>query len=285
MDKLGLLLAVAALGVAGYVAMDASDRASDVADLEQGVTDLQNSMGGIEAKLDALLKNSGPRPTAMTASSGGGMTPLDESSETSTGLATRDAPAARTADERLAALEKTIAEQKETIAKLEDENEKGGRISRVVSNALGNRFYHSVDAAAKSLKLTDAQKQSFDDIAERARRELKDLRELPNDNGDTWNSVGKITLSRDSGEDSVISLMGNMKKIRDFKKTTIPGTNETYGDAEKRIKNRAFADMREELNGEQAENFDKAHKDAMLGSRSGMAFSFSEAVVVGEEPK
>ena len=77
-------------------------------------------------------------------------------------------------------------------------------------------------------------------------------------------------------------------EINKFKKSRIPGSSETFGEAEKRIKDDAFHEMRRFLKPEQAKKWDKAHKDHLLGPGGGASFvsmSVGSIDTKSDEPK
>ena len=128
--------------------------------------------------------------------------------------------------------------------------------------------------AAKQLELEKRQKEDMQDVLERAQQELKDLYAIENDEGVTWNEVRKPKMVEGSG---FTFAMPDMKKISAFKKGRIPGSSETFGEAESRIRKDAFGRMRNVLTPAQQKTWDKAHKDALLrgGGGSGMVSSIS----------
>ena len=260
MSKLGVVLAVAALGLAAYVAMEMNAREARLAALEDNLNHIQGSVSDMDAKLDRMLAAAGEAEAALLAADGGASG--DTGSSGAVGLEGRRPP---TAVERLAALEKTVADQRETIAKLEKKSEgpSTGHLSAPSPLRISN-FYHNLDSASKALGLNDRQKADMQDAIDIAKRELDDLYNTENDDGETWSELkkGKMTTLGDSG---LTVSMPDFKKIAAFKKQRVPGTAETFGEAEKRIKKRAFGDMRRGLTDEQAKKWDDARKDPLLG--------------------
>ena len=68
--------------------------------------------------------------------------------------------------------------------------------------------------------------------------------------------------------------MPDMKKIRAFKDSRIPGSSETFGEAESRIRKDAFARARRLLGPKQAETWDKAHKGGLLNDGASTSIAF-----------
>ena len=70
--------------------------------------------------------------------------------------------------------------------------------------------------------------------------------------------------------------MGNFAEQQKFKNSTIPGRNETYGQAESRIRRRGTEDVKSVLTPEQQKTFDEAHTDPLFGPTTGAnVISFS----------
>lgn len=266
MSKLVIWVAVVALGVAGWTAYESYDRAARLESLERGVEEVQGSLDGIVARLETLTVSGRPRPAPLTAE--GGLVPLDDE-EAGAELATR-APA--TPDERLARLEKTVADQRETIAKLEEENRATDKAADAVRRFMPTSFYRNLDDAAKQMELSERQQADMQDAIDIAKRELDDLYAIENDDGVTWKEVRKPKMTNLGGEAGISIAMPDFGKIQRFKKMRIPGSSETFGEAEKRIKDDAFHEMRNFLNPKQTKKWDKAHKDNLLGPSSGSSF-------------
>ena len=263
MSKLGLPLAVVALALGAYVAYESAAREERLARLEETLQLLQGSVGDLDAKLDRVASAAEAEEAAFLSA----VADEAEGAETApgaTGLAGRRPP---TAVERLATLEKTVARQRETIAKLEEKADAPQPTSTGRVFNPGN-FYHSLDAAAKNLDLSERQKADMQDVIDLAKRELADLYKIENDNGETWEQVRKPKMAEVEGGSLQIA-MPDFKKIAAFKKSRVPGTAETFGEAEKRIKDRAYADMRRGLTPEQGKKWDGAHKRGLLGGHGG----------------
>jgi len=259
MSKLSLILAVVAIGLGGYAASEMCCRDQRLSEVENGVHDVRTSMADLDAKLDRLLASGGHVEPAMLSAEGGGSPAVGRDA----GLATRT-PA--TPGERLAALEETVAEQRETIADLK---EKAGKATPATRYMGRDRFYHNLDSAAKSMELSERQKADMQDAIDLGKRELADLYAIENDDGETWAALRKGRMTQIGTEGGITVSMPDFRKIAKFKKTRVPGTAETFGDAEKRIKKDAFGDMRRTLTPAQSKKWDNAHKDPLLGSSMG----------------
>ena len=263
MDKLAAVIAIAALGVAGYALMQAGEKDAQIEALQTANQELKDRMVTLEAEAGTL----GAEPAALREA--GGTTVIGHASDgTPVGLKGRPTSPI----DRLAALEKRVAEQDEALAKIEsdkaEEADAVGKARGAMRSWSRDNFYGNLDMASKSLELNDNQKADMQDVLDRAKRELDDLYAIENDEGVTWKDVRKPKMVEGSGFSIA---MPDMKKIAAFKKSRIPGSSETFGEAQKRIRKDAFARMRNVLTPAQAKKWDKAHKDALLSGGGGVS--------------
>jgi hypothetical protein len=167
-------------------------------------------------------------------------------------------------DERL---EATVATQRETITALEEASKAEQGALRSARGAMNDRFYFNLDSAAKSLALSERQKADMKDLIDAGKRELADLYAIPSDDGVTWAELRKPIQATVGGDGGGLTFaMPDFQKIEKLKKSRIPGSSETFGQAEQRIKDRSFSEMRNLLTPEQTKKWDDAHKDNLLGS-------------------
>ena len=149
-----------------------------------------------------------------------------------------------------------------------------------MANARG--FYATPEDAAKDLELDPAQRSDLDRIVADARRELEDLRRLPDEDGKSYEQIQKEMVEgmRDG------AMRFDLGKVIAWNGKTIPGRNETFGAADRRIRENAKARLRETLRPEQQSKLDKATIDPMLGRGGGpgMVMSFSTVDVVASTP-
>jgi hypothetical protein len=143
------------------------------------------------------------------------------------------------------------------------------------------KFYGSVDDAAKDLDLTAAQKADFERIAADAKREADELHKIPDENGKTWAQVEKDSFKMEGGAFHL-----DMTSLQSFREKVIPGRNESYGAADRRIRENAKRRLRDGLTPDQQAKFDKAHTDPLIGgSGDGFgAFTFATSeIMIGPE--
>ena len=264
--KVAILLSLVALGLAGFLAYDrfggcssckgsATPDASPTAALEEEIRDLKSRIAMLENRPEAV-----PPPAA-------GPTLHAAARPATTG-------AAAPAPEAVAEMEKRLAALEEYKAKAEEEakarpRQMSGRNWRGAGN-----FYTSVDDAKEDLKLTDQQKGDFDRIAADAKRDLEEVWKIPDEDGKTYEQVMADLIK--PGSDGQPKF--DIAKVLNFRTKTIPGRNETYGAADKRIRDTGKAAMRNSLSTEQQSKFDKANTDAMFGTPglgAGMMTSFA----------
>ena len=268
MDKLSALIAVVALGLGGYAMMQVGEKSERIEQLEVANQELRDRLVTLETESGSLgsdapagLREAGAAKVIARASDG---TPI--------GLKGRPASPI----DRLAALEKRVAEQNEQLAKMEAEKAEEAKAHGSVRNAMGawsrDKFYGNLDMAAKAMELNERQKSDMQDLIDRAQRELQDLYKIENDEGVTWNDVRKPKMVEGSGFSIALPDMG---KIAKFKKGRIPGSSETFGDAEKRIRKDAFGRMRNLLTPEQTTKWDKARKEPLLSGGGGVVSAVS----------
>lgn len=253
MTKFGVILALAALALGGFGLMQLCEKDEQIGGLQAANQDLKDRLTTLETRVTAALGT----PADPGLRSAESVTiPLGHTSDgTPVGLKGRPA----TTTDRLASLERRLAAQDEELAKLKAE----GATPRGGSQQLfspGN-FYGSLDMAAKAMELKDNQKTEMKDLMDRAKRDLDDLYAIENDEGVTWKAISKPKMVEGNGFSIA---MPDMAKIAKFKKGRIPGSSETFGEAEKRIRKDAFGRMRNVLTPAQTKKWDKAHKDGLL---------------------
>jgi hypothetical protein len=129
-------------------------------------------------------------------------------------------------------------------------------------------YYGNVDAAAKALDLTAGQKAEFDRIVAETKREHETLRKIPDETGKTWEDVGRETFH--IGEGGVFHL--DLSKAQAFREKVIPGRNESFGQADRRIAEGAKRRLRDTLGADQQKTFDGANTDALTGGGGGGGF-------------
>lgn len=272
MAKLGLVLSVISLGLAAWLVKENSDLSAQVASLEHAVgetrTVAREAPGGVaERPIDTPEAPPAAEPAAGEPAPG----------RASPSLAARVVPAG-TSEERIARLESELAAAKKSVADLGERFRSGGP-QIAFDETMGGKFLHSLDAASKALNLDERQKAGMERTLEDAKRELADLHEVKNDDGTSWNEAMKVKFEG-SAESGLIAFAGNMAKLEKFKKTRIPGSRETFGEADQRIRKQAKEGMRSYLNPDQAKKWDNAHTDAMLGGGGdAMTFAFSTSAI------
>lgn len=276
MDKLGAVLAIAALIIGGYAAMQLGEKNTRIEQLEEANQELRDRMVTLETGIEGATGNT----QAPLRGADGPTTSGPDGGSSPAGLNGRPA----TALDRLAALEKQVASQQETIAKYEAKRTAGDSLLNTAASSVRNwsrgGFYGNLDMAAKSLDLKDTQKSDMKDIMDRARQELEDLYAIENDEGETWKDARKPKMLESNG---ISIAMPDMQKLAAFKKGRIPGSSETFGEAEQRIRKDAFGRMRNVLTSDQAKKWDKANKDAMLGPGGGGVVSAVSFVGMGSD--
>ena len=245
MTKLGVILALAALAVGGFGLLQLCEKDDQIEGLQAANQDLKDRLTTLETHVTAALGT--PATPALRAAEGT-VTPLGHASDgTPVGLQGRPA----TASDRIAALERRLAAQDEALAKLKADGAKPR--SRGAQRFNPGNFYGSLDMAAKAMELKDGQKTEMKDLMERATSELDDLYAIENDEGVTWKEIRKPKMVEGNGFSIA---MPDMAKIAKFKKSRIPGSSETFGEAEQRIRKDAFGRMRHVLTPAQAKKWD-----------------------------
>ncbi len=267
MDKFSLLLSVVALGLAGFVMLQ--DRSGDPATGPDTTDDtvLMDRLARIESSLEAL------------AAGRGGLLHGAPHAGTEPGLSGNpSATSAEAAPAWAARLEKNLAETNERLAKVEATGASHPAGFKVGDGTLFSprggpkRFLHNSDAAARALELDDRQKQDLARVVDNTQERLKELYETPNEDGKTLSEINTLDMGMSELAEGEVpdldmgKLMSHMANIEKFKKGTVPGTRESYRDAEKRIRNEGKTEARGLLNEDQAKKWDESHTDPMFRS-------------------
>lgn len=266
MGKVAVVVSVVALGAAGWAGWSLEETRKELVTLRGEVEVLAPPEARIAA-LEAGRTAPTPPPALPGAPPALGAeapslapAPRGEPSVLAAKAAPPPAPRVEELEKRLAALE-------------EKEKSAAGRFASVPGFARaigGSAFYGSPDDAARDLDLDPAQRSDLDRIVADARRELDDLRKTPDEDGKSYEQLQKEMLegTREGG------MRIDLGKVLAWNGKTVPGRNETFGAADKRIRENARARLRETLRPEQQAKLDKAMIDPMLGRGGpGMVFS------------
>ena len=278
LDKTSFALSLVAVAAAGYAAWTAQSASHDLRAQQEQNGVLAQRLADAEAALAAPKAPAAQPPPPAAASA----------TRTDAGLAGRapagDAPAAANVEARIAALEKSEAEFRKAMSAGSVAIPGDRDVIPPVLPMLGDaplrfempRIYGSPEDAAKHLDLSPSQKAEFERVAADAKRDLEDLKKVPDETGKTWTDVAKETFS--VGEGGVFSF--NDSKLREFREKTVPGRGESFGAAERRIRDGAKSRLRSGLTADQQAKFDKAMVDPMLGSADGGASMIISSVEV-----
>jgi hypothetical protein len=269
MERLALGLSLLAVGLSGWTVWRSSEApASDgdvVASLEARVASIERERAAA-ATAAARPTEAAPTPAAMT------LAPASAAPVGSTASPT----AVEDLERRVESLEATaraalgLAEDAPLGADAGARAAGGRSVALPSMSARMPRIYASIEDAAKDLGLTDGQRADFDRAIADARRELDDLKKIPDADGVTWEQVQKEAFRTEGG---VFHL--DMSKMEAFREKTVPGRSESYGAADRRVRDLAKRRMRDSLSPEQRDTFDKAMVDPLLGSPMGTGFAIS----------
>jgi hypothetical protein len=280
MAKLGFVLSVLALAAAGWLFHENADLRAELRQQQDAIAALPAARavardgvtGGYEKPMPAPTEAA---PVASPRGEGGASPALAARGE-----------AARTIEERLARLEGESVAAKKAVAALEEKARASPHPVPFDEAGFLNTFFPDLETAARVLQLDERQKAGMERVRDDAKRELDDLYAIRNDDGTTWTEAAKVKFEG-SGENGMIAFATNLAKLEKFKKTRIPGSRETFGEADKRIRGRAKEQMRSFLTPDQGKSWDKANTDSILGHGGGgdisLAFSTVE-IVDGDGP-
>ena len=257
MDKLAALLAVVALGGVAWMAFGQDNQDTDLADQ---IELLRADIAAQGRRIDQL--QSSRAPTLLSADTGARNAPILRGDGPNGGTPGADTTSL-SVDERVARLEELVRAQDDRIEKVASKSSSGAfRPFR------SGRFFRSADDAAKALGLDESGKADMERILEAAKHEMARLHDTPNEEGKSFSELQRemrdALMSPGNSEDKTNSILSHVRKSAAFRSGTVPGTNETYAQAERRIHKRAMDDIRRNLTPEQQTTWDRSHTVGLL---------------------
>lgn len=282
MQQVALVLSVLAVGLAGWVAYQTSSGPADRLDRVEADLDelrvLETRVANAERRLaEATAARPGPVEAPPPRRDDGTLaaSPRAEAA----GGAASAAAAAAPVETRLAELTKRLAAVEEKTKDVEPGSPIGLARSGFARALPPRGFVATLDDAQKQLDLSPTQRADWDRTLAETKRELDDLRSIPDEEGKTWKQHNEDLvrgLSDGSGRFDLSKLMALRGK-------KVPGRPETYGEAEARIRTQAKQRLRDPLTPDQQKKFDESNVDPLIGAGSGpVAVTFS---TFGEPPK
>jgi hypothetical protein len=281
MARFGFVVAVLAAAAAAWAALEVRSLRQVVETQAQEIADVRGAGFGRAAHPSGAQPKivvSSDEPAGTPAGTAVGPLPGDGAPT----LAASRPEDSASLDAKVAALEERVKANEQAVSSFRRRGEGGPQVAMSMP-----KFLHDVDSAVRELKLDDGQRADLERIVEDSKRALDDLRSRPNDEGLTWKEVSKFKLEG-SADGGMISFGGNFEKMEAFRKSKVPGTNETYGEADQRIRRNAKDSLRRTLTPEQQKTFDGAHSDPLFGGGGfGMvsAVLSTEAVEVGSDDR
>ncbi|MFM8979384.1 MAG: hypothetical protein ACKOSS_02825 [Planctomycetia bacterium] len=269
MARLALLVALVGAGVCGWLVGERSALQGQVASLEQAQQAAEARLLQAERALAALgsapaepaLLAAAPAPEAPAAAPGSAPATAARPGLTA---APRTAAPAPALEERLARLEQDLAK------------ERAARAAPPAAPAWrpDNRFLTSVEQAEKALNLDGAQKAGLERAIEDTTRELTNLASLRGEDGKTLKELQeamRAPLQQGmAGEEAQARFHENMAALSRFRQGKVPGTSETFAEAERRIRREGRNRARSYLNPEQAKQWDNSMTDPLFRGPGGM---------------
>jgi hypothetical protein len=263
MNRLALLVSVLALCAAGWLAYEAQDAHRQARTHADTIAALESRLTAAERALEAAQKAAAaPRPAEATPAADATAAHTGNAAP-APGLVGRPPPAPTAAG--------TLADLEKRLAALEKAGKGAAGTSEVPTVdfvppvAAGQvlsmpKVYGTVDDAAKDLEMNDGQKRDFERIVADAQREISDLHKMRDEDGVSWEDAEKDVLKMEDGV-----LRFDTTKLDKFREKVIPGRRESYGAADRRLRDDAVRRMRDTLSPDQRTKFDAAHHQTLLG--------------------
>lgn len=281
MSKLALLLALLASAAAGWLLSERSALQEQVTSLEQSQQATEARLLQAERALGALgtvtAQPSLEAAAPVADAAGGGEAGTGTGSAGRPGLsaAPRAAASAPALEERLARLEQDLAKERASRA----------AVPTPPTWQASPRFLASVEQAEKALNLDSAQKAGLERAIEDTTRELTQLASLRGEDGKTLKDLQealRAPMQQGAGEEGMARFHENMAALQRFRQGKVPGTAESFAQAERRIRQEGRNRARSYLNPEQAKQWDGSITDPLFrgpGEAGGTAFVLTSGTV------
>ena len=283
MDKLALLLALGALGVAvwwgpldqGRTHDSAVAPVDDASDLREEVATLRRELESLRGGQQTL----GPSPVP------GGTPALLGQGQQRPAASGVSAPRAQPASvaERLAAIEAWRTEEEERRSKpVTWATESGGP---VVFGG-NHKVIGSPDQATKALSLSAGQQAELKETLDELKAEMQRLQDIPNEEGETLRELNerfdaKLKEAQDGGTFDPSVVFEQLGATSKFMRGKIPGRSETYAEAETRLRKEAKSRIRNGLDSAQRETWDKSMTEPLFPSSGPLGATGSVVMSVG----
>lgn len=276
MSKLAFVVALLALGVGGFAVYGQQGVRDDLAAVSEGQQTLDGRLLAIERALTELQR--APAAGELLVGTAPASAPVPAGPDAGPALSGAARPPARpvSVEQRLAQLESALAAAGQPGTKTSGAQtlEFGDDAAPMTFSFGGRGFLGSVDQASKTLSLDASQRAGLERTVEDVKRELAGLHERPNDEGVTMKQLQAGWKPEDSfGEDGMAGLHEHMAKVARFRASKVPGSSETYAQAERRIRKDGKGRARSYLNADQAKTWDKSHTDGLFGGGDHMGAS------------
>ncbi len=257
MQKITLLLAAAALAVAGWQAWEAQGLRDDLETQDLETTALRGDVDRLSKEIASIQGLEAPAPLRTASAPTRATSPEDDGATLAARGASPQVLARQVRD-----LQHELEGMREDTARLEEKVGKSP-LGRVWKRP---KFITDMKSAKDVLDLNARQEADIARIVDDTKREFENLWEIPNDEGKTWKDVSQMKIQEGGSGFAVV--MSNMAARQEFKSSTIPGRTETYGEAESRIRDRGTEDVKSVLTPEQNKTFDDAHTAPLFGTGS-----------------
>ncbi|MHC4941256.1 MAG: hypothetical protein ACYTHK_20170 [Planctomycetota bacterium] len=139
-------------------------------------------------------------------------------------------------------------------------------------------YARNVKQLASMLKLTKAQAARVEDAVERGKHRVEEILKIPDDTGKS--PFERRKELREKMKEA--SKTGKWQEItaaamsaHNYRNKTMPGRNETYGEAIKGIRDETRAEISQNLSEEQKKEFEDTRIDSLVSGEGGGAVSFS----------
>lgn len=265
MARLALGLALVAVALSAWAAIRSPGGSDGVA--VDGGTALDARLAAIEARLNEALAarptplpgREAPRAAAdLAASPAVGRPGLDPET-----LATRLAEV----DKRLASVEGRIEEKGAAPS--------GDAPTRFFAGSRGGPalapqgIVTSLDDAEARFSLSASQRADWERALEDARRELDTIHGLPDQDGKTWKQHQEEAMK------SLESGRFDLGRLLSLRARNVPGRDETYGEAEQRVRAQTKKRLRDALTQDQQKKYDESFVDPLIGGGPGFGAAVS----------